>query len=174
VLWNFNKIARDNGGNRAFGFPGYNASVDFILERAVTRFGKHMDTYVQPFTALWESTLDISLTGPEGEDVYVLTLMYNTATPLPGGVTGELADTPVDDERGSMCFADQWEGVDVTGKIALIKRGACAISEKLILAKQAGALAVVLVNNVPGPDIIMATLGLENYRMWITLPRVHV
>ncbi|KFA48315.1 hypothetical protein S40293_04455 [Stachybotrys chartarum IBT 40293] len=163
VLWNLNKIARDNGGNRAFGFPGYNASMDFILERVQTRFGRHLDTYVQPFTALWEATMDISLTGPEGEDVYVSTLMYNTGTPLPGGITAELVDTPVDDVRGSMCYEDQWEGVDLTGKIALIKRGSCAISIKLVFARQAGALAVVLVNNVPGDSIIMATLGLENY-----------
>ncbi|KAH7329506.1 hypothetical protein B0I35DRAFT_386447 [Stachybotrys elegans] len=164
VLWNLNKIARDNGGNRAFGFPGYNASIDFILERAVTRFGKHMDTYVQPFTALWESTLEIALTGPDGESVSpISTLLYNTGTPVPDGITAVLADTPIDDTRGSMCFADQWEGVDVEGKIALIKRGTCAIADKLKLAKLNGAVAAVLINNVPGNNIIMATLGVENY-----------
>lgn len=31
VLWNLNKIAKDNGGNRAFGFPGYNASLEFVI-----------------------------------------------------------------------------------------------------------------------------------------------
>lgn len=71
--------------------------------------------------------------------------MYNTGTPA-GGITAELQDTPVDDVRGSMCYEDQWEGIDLTGKIALIKRGVCAISIKLIFARQAGALAVILVN----------------------------
>lgn len=162
VLWNFNKIARDNGGNRAFGLPGFNASLDFILERAVTRFGKHMDTYVQGFTHLFEQTREISLTGPEGEDVRVITLLYNDPTPLPEGVTGELVDTPVDDVRGSACFEDQWEGIDAEGKIVLIKRGACAIADKLKLAKTFGAVGVVLYHNVPGPDLTAATLSAEN------------
>lgn len=46
-LWHLNKIARDNGGNRAFGLPGYAASSDYVMERAQTRFYKQMDTYKQ-------------------------------------------------------------------------------------------------------------------------------
>lgn len=163
VLWNFNKIARDNGGNRAFGLPGYNASLDFVLERVVTRFGKHFDTTVQPFTHLFARTFDISLTGPDGEDVRVITLQYNNPTPLPGGVTGELVAVPIDDVRGSGCFADQWEGIDPTGKIALIKRGTCPIADKLRFAKNLGAVGAVLINNVPGDSISSATLSAENY-----------
>lgn len=162
VLWNLQKIGRDNGGNRAFGLPGYNASLDFVLERAVTRFGKHMDTKVQRFTHLFERTNKISLAGPDGKDVYVITLQYNTATPLPKGVTAALIDTPVDDGRGSGCFEDQWAGIDATGKIALVKRGVCAIADKLKLAKAHGALAVVLYNQVPGDFITSATLSAEN------------
>ncbi|KAH7304777.1 hypothetical protein B0I35DRAFT_484335 [Stachybotrys elegans] len=162
VLWNLNKIARDNGGNRAFGLPGYNASLDFVLERMQTRFAKHFDTFVQPFTHIFASTLDISLTGPDGEDVRVDTLQYNNPTDLPGGNTGELVALPVDDVRGSACFADQWEGVDVVGKIALIKRGTCAIADKLRLAKNNGAVAAVLIHNVPGDRITAATLSAQN------------
>jgi hypothetical protein len=162
VLWNLNHIAETNGGNRAFGLPGYNASIDFILERVVTRFGKEFDTYVQPFTHTFEATRSISVTGPEGDDVYVITLQYNTATPLPGGITAQLIDTPVDDARGSACFADQWEGIDATGKIALVKRGVCAIADKLKLAKAHGALAVILYNNQPGKPIGSATLSASN------------
>ncbi|KAL7943352.1 Zn-dependent exopeptidase [Trichoderma barbatum] len=162
VLWNLNHIANDHGGNRAFGLPGYNASLDFILERVQTRFGREFDTYVQPFNHLFESTRSISVKGPKGEDVYVITLQYNTATPLPGGITGQLIDTPVDDVRGSGCFADQWEGIDATGKIALVRRGICAISDKLKLAKAHGALAVILYNNQPGQPIGSATLSAEN------------
>lgn len=162
VLWNLNKIARDHDGNRAFGLPGYNASLDFVLERMQTRFGKHFDTYVQPFTHLFATTFDISLTGPDGEDVRVATLQYNNPTPEEG-VTGELVAVPIDDERGSGCFEDQWEGIDVEGKVALIKRGACAISDKLRFAKDLGAVGAVLIHNVPGDQITAATLSAENY-----------
>lgn len=161
-LWNLNKIARDNGGNRAFGTPGYKASVDFILERAQKRFAKELDTWVQPFTHTFEQTREIWVHGPAGEDVYVITLLYNHPTPLPGGITAPLIDTPVDDTRGSGCFEDQWTGIDATGKIALVKRGICAISDKLKLARAHGALAVILYNQTPGTAYGSATLSAEN------------
>lgn len=168
-----NKIGRDNGGNRAFGLPGFNASMDFVLERAEKRFGKHMDTFVQPFTHLFQTTKEISLTGPDGKKVEVVTLMYNTATPLSKGVTAPLIDTPVDDARGSACFEDQWKGIDATGKIALIKRGTCAISDKAKLAKQHGALAVVLYHQTSGP-ISGATLGADNIGKIVPVGVVHL
>ncbi|KAL3424104.1 peptidase family M28 [Phlyctema vagabunda] len=160
-LWNLNQIAKKNGGNRAFGLPGYAASSDYVLERVQTRFGAQFDSYVQYFNHTFEQTRDISVTGPEGEDVAVITLLYNSATPLPGGVTASLIDTPVDDVRGSACFADQWEGIDATGKLALVKRGVCAIADKLKLAKAAGALGVILYNQNPGTPG-SATLAAEN------------
>ncbi len=95
---------------------------------------------MQPFNHTYEKTRQIKVTGPAGEDVVVVSPQYNPATPLPGGITAALVDTPVDDERGSGCFADQWEGVDATGKLALVKRGSCAVADKLKLAKAHGAL----------------------------------
>jgi len=121
-----------------------------------------MDTWVQPFNHTYEHTSNIKVRGPDGEDVFVLTLMYNHATPLPYGVTGPLVDTPVDDERGSACFEDQWKGVEAKGKIPLVKRGICPIADKLRLAKDRGALGVILYNQDPGQNISGATLGAEN------------
>ncbi|KAF4119382.1 Zn-dependent amino- or carboxypeptidase, M28 family [Geosmithia morbida] len=163
ILWNFNKIAVDNGGNRAFGLPGYNASLDFILERVVGRFGDKFDTFVQPFTHLFATTHNISLTGPDGKEVKAVTLQYNNPTPLPDGVTAALVNVPIDDERGSGCFEDQWAGLNVEKKIALVKRGSCAIADKLRIAKGKGAVGAVLINNVAGPNISSATLSGENY-----------
>ncbi|KAK4141453.1 peptidase-like protein [Dichotomopilus funicola] len=152
VLWNLNHIASNNGGNRAFGEPGFKASVDFILERAQTRFGDHFDT----------TTLEIKVTGPGGEDVFVVSPQYNPPTPTPDGVTAALVDTPVDDERGSACFADQWEGIDVKGKLALIKRGVCAVADKSTLAKERGALGVILWDTDGGNNIVVPTLGADS------------
>ncbi|CZT02086.1 related to aminopeptidase Y precursor, vacuolar [Rhynchosporium agropyri] len=160
-LWNLNQIAKKNGGNRAFGLPGYKASSDYVLERVQTRFGDQFDTSLQYFNHTFEQTNDISVTGPDGEDVAVITLLYNNATPLPGGVTAPLIDTPVDDVLGSACTAAQWEGINPTGKLVLIKRGTCAISEKLKLAKNFGALGVILYHNLEGTPN-SATLSAEN------------
>ena len=140
ILWNLNRIAHDNGGNRAFGEPGYKASVDFVLERAQKRFHDQFDTFVQPFNHTYDKTLQIKVTGPEGENVFVISPLYNPATPLPAGITAGLIDTPVDDEQGSMCLEEHWEGIDATGKLALVKRGVCGVADKLKLAKEHGAL----------------------------------
>jgi hypothetical protein len=72
-----------------------------VLERVQTRFSDQFESWVQYFNHTFEQTRDIFITGPDGEDVAVLTLLYNNATPLPGGVTGALVDTPVDDAKGT-------------------------------------------------------------------------
>ncbi|KAJ6784089.1 hypothetical protein PWT90_06853 [Aphanocladium album] len=161
VLWNFQKIARDNGGNRAHGLPGYKASVDFILERVIDRFGARLDTYVQEFNATFSQVKKIQLNGPAGENVEVYALQYVQPTP-PDGISAELIDTPVDDARGSGCFKEQWDGIDATGKIPLIKRGTCALSIKLQFAKEHGAVAAVIYHNEPGKPG-GATLGSANF-----------
>ncbi|KAK3345856.1 hypothetical protein B0T25DRAFT_265092 [Lasiosphaeria hispida] len=162
VLWSLNKIANDNGGTRAFGTAGYKASVDFVLERAQTRFGKHFNTYLQPFNHTYEQTKSVSLKGPKGETVHVVSPQYNPGTPLPGGITASLINTPVNDTTGSMCFESQWAGIDATGKLALVKRGTCAVADKVKFAKAKGAVGVLLYNQEPGTDYVAPTLGEAN------------
>lgn len=164
VLWNLQKIARDNGGNRAHGYPGYRASVDFVLERVSKRFGARLDTHVQEFNHTFFQVRKISLTGPNSQraNVDVYALLYVQSTSLPDGVTAPLLDTPVDDVTGSMCQASQWKEIDARGKIVLLKRGVCAIADKLRLAKEHGALAAVLYHNLPGTPTT-ATLSEANY-----------
>jgi subtilisin family serine protease len=50
----------------------------------------------------------------------------------------------------------------LTGKIALISRGACTFSEKIRNAQDAGAAAVVVVNNVAGDPTAMGLGGIPN------------
>lgn len=161
VLATWDKIASENGGNRAFGLPGFDASMDYVLSRTA-EFDKTMDTYTQSFIWPFEQTRKISVTGPDGEDVHVITVTYNPATPVPGGITARLIDTRVNNENGSMCVAGDWEGIDATGKLALVKRGVCAIADKLKLAREHGALGVLVYNQSPGTNYGSATLGADN------------
>jgi hypothetical protein len=46
-------------------------------------------------------------------------------------------------------------GADLSGKIAITRRGACAFTDKVIAAQNAGAIAVIVVNNQPGGPIVM-------------------
>ena len=48
-------------------------------------------------------------------------------------------------------------GMDVEGKIALIRRGSCFFSDKVWYAQQAGAIAAVICNSNPGEGVI--TMG---------------
>ena len=45
---------------------------------------------------------------------------------------------------------------DLAGKIALIRRGTCEFGFKALVAQNAGAIAVVVINNVEGAPIVMA------------------
>ncbi|KAM5345657.1 hypothetical protein ACJ41O_011518 [Fusarium nematophilum] len=160
TLQSLYQIALDNDGNRAFGLSGYKASLDFVLSQL--RCGNHFDITVQSFTHLFSHTRHISLTGPDGDDIDVISLQYNNATPLPNGVSAPLVLVPVDDDRGTGCFQDQWDGVNVRGKIALIKRGKCHFADKLKLAKDQGALAAIIFNDDPKQTAGSASLGAEN------------
>ncbi|KAK0647987.1 peptidase family M28 [Cercophora newfieldiana] len=160
TLWNLNRIANENGGNRAYGTPGYLASVDFVLERAQIRFGRKFDTYLQEFNHTYDELLKISVTGPDGEGLpVVVSPIYNPPTPTEG-ITAPLLNTPVDKAYGSMCWEDQWDGVNATGKLVLIRRGGCDVHTKLTHAKKNRALGVILYNNV-GPKISKPTLFAE-------------
>ena len=66
------------------------------------------------------------------------------------GITGDLAvvsDGSADATLGcdTLVNAD-----DIAGKIAVIDRGACNFTEKVKNAQDAGAVAAIMVNNVPG------------------------
>jgi minor extracellular serine protease Vpr len=74
--------------------------------------------------------------------------------PLPAG-TFELFDT----------HSDGCTSVDpgAAGKLAIIDRGGCTFSQKVANAKAAGAIGVVIINNVAGDPIAMArTAGFDD------------
>ena len=59
----------------------------------------------------------------------------------------------------------------LSGKIALVSRGICTFSEKIRNAQDAGAVAVIVVNNVAGDPIAMGLGGIANEP---TIPAVMV
>ncbi|MGG0175789.1 S8 family serine peptidase [Gottfriedia acidiceleris] len=52
-----------------------------------------------------------------------------------------------------------YKNIDVNGKIALVKRGTNALADKIKFAKNHGAVAVIIFNNVAGEGFIPAYLG---------------
>jgi photosystem II stability/assembly factor-like uncharacterized protein len=96
---------------------------------------------------------------------------------IPAGFGGEIT-TPItanvilaDDgvspnDDGCTAFTN---GASVSGKIALIKRGSCPFVDKVLGAQNAGAIAVIMVNNVDGTPI---TMGGTNTS--ITIPSIMI
>lgn len=62
-------------------------------------------------------------------------------------------------------------GAALGGKIALIDRGGCEYSRKVLNAQNVGAAGVVVVNNVPGAPIRM---GSGAYGDQVTIPSIHI
>lgn len=85
------------------------------------------------------------------------------------GVTGDvvLADDGV--APGSDACTALINGAAVNGKIALVDRGTCGFTVKVKNAQNAGAIAVVVVNNVVGPPGAMGGADAT-----ITIPSVQI
>jgi len=85
----------------------------------------------------------------------------NFGAPLPNPPLTEDLILVEDDDSGTSTDPNDgcdpiMNGGDLTGKIAVIRRGDCEFGFKSLNAQNEGAVAVIMVNNVAGPPIVMA------------------
>jgi hypothetical protein len=66
-----------------------------------------------------------------------------------------VTDESTDPDENDAC-EPLTNGPDLVGKVAVIRRGACEFGFKALQAQNEGAVAVIVVNNVEGPPIVMA------------------
>lgn len=126
-----------------FGSAAHNDTVDFLYHE-LKKTG-YYNVWKQPQVHTWtkaESSLKFN-----SDSIEVAAMTYSPSV----DVTADLA---IVSNLG--CNAADYPG-DLTGKIALIKRGECAFSEKSVLAAAANAAAALVYNNVPGS--LSGTLG---------------
>ena len=136
ILQDLQLIADQNNGTRAVGTPGYEASVDYVLEHTKNEEGYNpMHTLVDEFYLPYNEVGRLKLTGPEGYDVPVLIGNYNK--PIPAGGIKALLNSPMGSD---MCRPDDWKNYNLTGKIVLLERGGCVTATKFRRAKDAGAV----------------------------------
>jgi Zn-dependent M28 family amino/carboxypeptidase len=143
------EIADENDGNRFSGFPGYDASVDYVVE---TLEAAGYDPEVQEFDYLAYEVVGDSVlqqTAPT-PTTYELGVDFAPVTQTdPGDVTA--AVTPVDLQLGlgntstSGCTAQDFAGFPA-GNIALLQRGDCTFEIKAENAAAAGAVGIVIFN----------------------------
>ncbi|KAF2021610.1 leupeptin-inactivating enzyme 1 precursor [Aaosphaeria arxii CBS 175.79] len=157
-LEKLDEIAKANGNNRAFGLPGYAASVDYILSR--TKDSPDFNTYTQDFPANFSQVTSISFK-VDDNDYYVIGLTYSPST-TEEGLTAKLAlGVPGDAGCTEQAYAD----LDVKDKIVLVQRGACpdgtTLAGRMKPAAAAGAAAVVIYNDVE-TQVTAGTLSSPN------------
>jgi Zn-dependent M28 family amino/carboxypeptidase len=154
-LRKFQAIADANGGHRAAGSPGHDASARYVHSR-LERAG--YDVSYQTFTFTYIETLaqKLSVVAPSPRDVTVSAMSYTTSTPV-GGITAPLAAVPAGSDATPGCEAADYTAGTYTGSIALIKRGGCTFAVKQAAAADAGAVGAIIYNNVPGA--LSGTLG---------------
>ncbi len=155
-LGQFQKIADQNGGNRAAATPGYEASARYV-EKTLKKAGYTTERDYFTFDREILDAQTLTLAPAAGDPVsYVVDQMAYSASTPEGGVTADVASPT--DTLG--CTPESWAGVDVAGKIALISRGSCSFAIKGATAEAAGAAAAVIYNNTDG--LLNGTLGEGN------------
>ncbi|KAJ4387240.1 hypothetical protein N0V93_007829 [Gnomoniopsis smithogilvyi] len=145
-LANLDRIAKENGGNRAFGLPGFDASRDFVFDRVSKMPG--FQATKQDFPALYANVDSITFR-VDNTSIYVFGPTYSPST-SPEGLTRQLVLGPTGDAG---CSVEGYAGFDVQDKMVLVQRGTCptggTIAGRIRPAAAAGAAIVILYNNVP-------------------------
>ena len=145
------EIADANDRNRALGTPGYDASVDYVVNALRD---KGFDVQTPEFEVRLPYAEDPELT-VAGAAIEAKPLEYTVGTP-DGGVSGPLVAAPVDDSPG--CTATDYDGLPVQGAVVLVDRGTCQFSQKQAAAAERGAVALIVANNEDS-DEMGGTLG---------------
>jgi Zn-dependent M28 family amino/carboxypeptidase len=145
-------IADANGGNRALGTPGYDASVDYVA--GVLR-DRGFDVQTNDFEVKIPFADEPRVT-VGGQQVKAAPFNYTLGTGE-AGVSGPLVPARTGPRPG--CAASDYDGLDVKGAIVLVDRGACPFGDKQAVAAGRGAIALVVANNVDGDSLGGGTLG---------------
>ena len=154
----FQQIAEENGGNRAAGTPGYEASAEYVAGE-LRRAGYEVTVQRFEFRSS-ASTLDAELreTGVSNAREYVRTSDFAPMERTAGGEV-QAPLRPVDaGSPTSGCEADDFAGF-LDGSIALLRRGTCTFGTKARNAEEAGASAALVFNDEePAGEVLLGAL----------------
>ncbi len=151
-LTKLQEIADANGGNRALGRPGYDASVDYVAD-ALRDKGFDVETPEFEVKIPWADEPSLTV---DGNKVEAKPMEYTIGTPA-GGVSGPIVAARSEDTPG--CTAGDYDGLPVEGAIVLVDRGSCPFGGKQAVAAQRGAVALIVANNEDGDAMSGGTLG---------------
>ncbi len=158
-------IAAANGGTRAAGLPGYQASVDYV-KSTLESAGYAVTLQAFPFTAYYPQGPGILQATAPTPVLYEWEVDFTYLSQTDAGdVTAQLAAVDLqlgpDNTSTSGCEEEDFANFP-SGRIALIQRGACSFQQKAENAAAAGAVGVIIFNQGNGDErkgLLNATLG---------------
>ncbi|WP_407685708.1 M28 family metallopeptidase [Mycobacterium sp. HUMS_1102779] len=135
-------IANANNGTRAVGTPGYEASVDYVVQ---TLRNSGFDVQTPEFSArVFHAEKPVVTVG--GTTVEAHALEFSLGTPA-DGVSGPLVVVPATGDAPG-CKAADYDRVPARGAVVLVDRGTCPFAQKEDAAAQGGAVAMIVADNV--------------------------
>lgn len=149
-------IAEANGGNRKAGTAGHAASVDYV-EQQLKKAGYTTERQQFSYDSSGRKLVSFEMVGPSansgsvevGTDVDLMGAFH------PDEVTADVTAVDLnlegDRQTTSGCEASDFEGFP-RGNIALVQRGTCRFDVKMSLAAEAGARAVIVMNQGDAAD----------------------
>jgi Zn-dependent M28 family amino/carboxypeptidase len=158
----FQGIADDNGGTRASGTPGFDASAEYVAEQAAAA-GLTVSTQEFEFPFFEElSAPTFAQTAPTPTTYVAGTDFATMSLSGSGDVTGTAVPVdlllPPTGGSTSGCEAADFAGFPA-GAIALMQRGTCDFGVKATNAANAGAVGAVIFNEGNAPDRTELLLG---------------
>ncbi len=151
-------IANANGGIRAAGTPGYDASVEYVVSR-LKKAGYNVTLNAFPFVYVAPPTLrQLTPVNATYESGVFTGTGYGEVTAAVTAVDISLAPPRI---STSGCEVADFAGFPA-GNIALVQRGTCPFATKALNAQAAGASAVIIFNQGNSPDrepLIIGTLA---------------
>lgn len=166
------QIADANGGTRAAGTAGYDASVDYVVDKAkAAGYEVSLDefTYVESFSEGSPPELEeiapepqvfVAGSRPAFDGDFVSFTGSGDVTATVQGIDLVLPPGADPNSSTSGCEVEDFAGF-VPGNIALIQRGTCPYVQKAAMAQEAGAAALILFNEgQPGRTAVPNNLPL--------------
>lgn len=162
------RIADQNGGTRASGTPGYDASADYVAGQLAGGYAITRQAFDFPFfQELSDAELERLSPNPTvyQRGVDFATMDYSGSAPA--GVTGAVVPVdlalppgPTPNTSTSGCETTDFAGFPA-GAVALLQRGTCPFGAKAANAQAAGAVGAIIFNEgQPGrTDLLLGTLG---------------
>lgn len=154
-------IANGNGGNRADGTPGFNASVDYV---AKALRDKGFDVQTPQFDRLYTVSMGKPAVTVAGRSYPVDQASLLVQTP-PGGLTGQ----PIRPARPSGCAPNDYPAAVPKGAIAVVDDAQCSVVDKQNSAVAKGASAVIVLSSSTGRGA-PPTLFTTGYFKKLTVP----